>query len=576
MVRKQIVTAIVVAMLISCAFPGVCLAADHPLGDEQSLDISTCAEGDTITVAAGASVTVTGSRNNTRINCGEGVSVTLSGVTIDDSAATGFCPLAFTGAGNTLILAEETTNTLTAGQNKPAVFVETGTELAISGGGTLNAKGGEYGAGIGGGNFDAGTGGGKITISGAGEVNAEGGQNAAGIGGNDHASGGTIEVSGTVEVNAKGGEYGAGIGGGYYYGAGNVLISSGTVNANSGRCGAGIGSGFYAENGGDIRITGGTVNANGIGGGAGLGGGYATPGGTIKIEGGKVTATSAEIAAGIGGGCYEGTGDIDLSGGIIFATGNGGNDIGCYFDYEDTTGSLSISGSAAVFLTNDSCITPDTTTHNHFTDNKSYGVAMPAEFTTFGAWLRMATLSYSSNGGSGAVPDPVTQATNATLTVREGSALSRTYYTFDGWNTAADSSGASYDAGEPFTLLEHTTLYAQWLARPELSSSVTSGTVYTGGRITLTPNIEGGEWDWDEAFFSATFNSPATFRALKTGTSTITYTVDGVSVSYAVTIKQSKLPDTGQDYIWIYILCGLGIFAAAGAFSYRKYTAKVK
>lgn len=569
MIRRQIVTVIVVAMLISCAIPGVCLAADHPLGDEQSLDISTCAEGDTVTVAAGASVTISGSRNNIRINCGEGVSVTLAGVTIDDSAATGFCPLAFTGVGNTLTLAEGTTNTLTAGPNETAVCVETGTELAIGGSGTLSAKGGQYGAGIGG----AGTGGGKIMISGTGEVNAEGGQNAAGIGGGDHASGGTIEISGTVEINAKGGEYGAGIGGGYYYGAGIVLISGGTVNANSGRCGAGIGSGFYAENGGDIRITGGTVNANGIGGGAGLGGGYATPGGTIKIGGGRVTATSAMIAAGIGGGCYMGTGDIDLSGGIIFASGIGGNDIGCYFGYEDTTGSLSISGSAAVFLAHDSCITPDTTTHNHFTDNNSYGIAMPAEFTTFGAWLRMATLSYSNNGGSGAVSDPVTQATNATTNVPDGSALSRAYYTFNGWNTAADGSGTSYDAGDTFTFLEHTTLYAQWLAHPELSSSVAGGTVYTGGRITLTPNIEGGEWDWDETFFSATFNSPATFTALKTGTSTITYTVDGASVSYTVTIEQSVLPDTGQDFTWAWALAVLALLAGAAAIIIRKRAA---
>ena len=285
------------------------------------------------------------------------------------------------------------------------------------------------------------------------------------------------------------------------------------------------------------------MTANGIGGGAGIGGGYATPGGTITIEGGKVTATAAEIAAGIGGGCYESTGNIDLSGGIIFATGADGNDIGCHFGYGGAMGSLSISGSVAVFLANNSCITPDTTTHNHFTDNQSHGITLPAEFTTFGAYLRMATLSYSSNDGSGTVPDSVTQATNATSAVQDGSALSRTYYTLGGWNTAEDGSGTSYDAGDTFAFAENTTLYAQWLAQPELVPSVAGGTVYTGGRITLTPNIAGGEWTFDSAYFSREGNI---FIALKAGTSTIAYTVDGVVTTYQVTIERARCPKRGR------------------------------
>lgn len=70
----------------------------------------------------------------------------------------------------------------------------------------------------------------------------------------------------------------------------------------------------------------------------------------------------------------------------------------------------------------------------------------------------------------------------------------------------------------------------------ELSSSDADGEIYTGGRITLTPNVDGGTWDWDHSFFSATFNSPATFTALKAGTTTITYTLSGVSTTYDVTI----------------------------------------
>jgi LPXTG-motif cell wall-anchored protein len=104
-----------------------------------------------------------------------------------------------------------------------------------------------------------------------------------------------------------------------------------------------------------------------------------------------------------------------------------------------------------------------------------------------------------------------------------------------------------------------------------LSSSVSGGRIYIGGRITLTPNIDGGTWDWDHDYFTATFNSPATFTALKAGTSTITYTVGGVSTTYDVTIGESGLPNTGQDFSWVWALCGAAlILVSAGMLIQRR------
>lgn len=94
------------------------------------------------------------------------------------------------------------------------------------------------------------------------------------------------------------------------------------------------------------------------------------------------------------------------------------------------------------------------------------------------------------------------------------------------------------------------TLYAKWTAQPALSSSIGDGKICAGGRIVLNPNIDGGTWDWDATFFSATFNSPATFTALKQGTSTITYTVDGQSIPYTVAVGEAlslASPDTGSN-----------------------------
>jgi len=117
------------------------------------------------------------------------------------------------------------------------------------------------------------------------------------------------------------------------------------------------------------------------------------------------------------------------------------------------------------------------------------------------------------------------------------------------------------EAGQDYLLAAH------FLA---LTSSVPDGKLFTNGRITLTPNIDGGTWDWDEEYFSATFNSPATFTALKAGTSTITYTVEGASVTYDVTIEASTLPSTGQSFAWVWALGGAALLMLTAAVGCKK------
>ncbi len=91
-------------------------------------------------------------------------------------------------------------------------------------------------------------------------------------------------------------------------------------------------------------------------------------------------------------------------------------------------------------------------------------------------------------------------------------------------------------------------------------------TLYLNGRITWNPTPAGGTWDWDEEFFTATFNSPATFRARKAGTSTITYTVGGVTQSITVTILHTEMPITGQSSFLPWALAVLAVLCgAAGA-----------
>ncbi|WP_084777972.1 immunoglobulin-like domain-containing protein [Saccharibacillus sacchari] len=67
-----------------------------------------------------------------------------------------------------------------------------------------------------------------------------------------------IRATGGGSLTARGGMYGAGIGGGRNETAGTIIIESGTVTATGGTFGAGIGGGYQGA-GGEIRIEGGTV-----------------------------------------------------------------------------------------------------------------------------------------------------------------------------------------------------------------------------------------------------------------------------------------------------------------------------
>ena len=104
--------------------------------------------------------------------------------------------------------------------------------------GSLTAKGGEGGAGIGGGAEKTGS---NITIQG-GTIEAEGGEGGAGIGGGIKSTGSNIAIQGGT-IEAVGG---AGIGGGIKSTGSNIAIQGGTIEAEGGAGAAGIGDGAGA------------------------------------------------------------------------------------------------------------------------------------------------------------------------------------------------------------------------------------------------------------------------------------------------------------------------------------------
>ena len=188
---------------------------------------------------------------------------------------------------------------------------------------------------------------GNLTIgseNGEGKLTANGGEYGAGIGGGDAQSGNDITITGG-EIIANGGGYGAGIGGGWYGNGSDITISGGEVTANGGRFAAGIGGG-WSGNGSDITISGGEVTANGGEAGAGIGGGYLHSGNDITISGGEVNATGGTTGAGIGGGFNGDASDIAISkdsqveakGGAANGISDWGASIGCGGNYNGTPG----------------------------------------------------------------------------------------------------------------------------------------------------------------------------------------------------------------------------------------------
>lgn len=73
------------------------------------------------------------------------------------------------------------------------------------------------------------------------------------------------------------------------------------------------------------------------------------------------------------------------------------------------------------------------------------------------------TVTYDINGGAGTTPSSVTDKYLATVTLAPYTSFSRSGYTFNGWNTAANGTGSSYAAESNFVLPDSSlTLYAQW------------------------------------------------------------------------------------------------------------------
>ncbi|NMC57569.1 MAG: hypothetical protein GYA50_10140 [Eubacteriaceae bacterium] len=166
------------------------------------------------------------------------------------------------------------------------------------------------------------------------------------------------------------------------------------------------------------------------------------------------------------------------------------------------------------------------------------------------------TLTFDKNGGD-------TDASPLTETVVSGEKATepateptKAGLVFDGWYKEAGCINEwNFDTD---TVDANTTLFAKW-SELALTMSAADGKMFTGGRITITPNGAGGTWDFDTSFLSRNGN---VFTALKAGTVTVRYTLGNVTKSVDIIISQAAMPQTGQNFTVVYLL--LTAAAAAG------------
>ena len=287
--KGRIIVSTLLALLLFVSLPMSALAATWDIGNGD-ITVNAGSGGQTVTQGGGAAVednapVIKGSstENTVTINAekDQTANVTLSGANIDVSSA-GKAAVSTTGEGNVNIELNGS-NALKSGHSHAGLEKNNDGNLTIQDkdkDGSLNAKGGQDGAGIGGGSSGAGS---DITITGG-------------------------------KVTARGGNYGAGIGGGAYGNGSDITVTGGEVTANSGNYGAGIGGGGWG-NGNNISISGGKVTATGGPFAAGIGGGMHRDGNDITISGGEVSAAGGRCGAGIGGGLdARGSGDVTVSG----------------------------------------------------------------------------------------------------------------------------------------------------------------------------------------------------------------------------------------------------------------------
>ena len=175
--------------------------------------------------------------------------------------------------------------------------------------------------------------------------------------------------------------------------------------------------------------------------------------------------------------------------------------------------------------------------------------------------LAPATITFNANGGSGTVPSAISTYVGVANTIPSNS-LTRTGYTFNGWNTASDGSGTAYATGSTITPTGDVTLYAQWkttYVKPEIQNLLAFRVADKSGGATPTVTstgetgfckfdlVGGANYTFDSA--SVQFGTATANSMTQSGTTLYGYSEpNSIAQTSAYTVKITVVV-TGTDGI---------------------------
>ena len=171
-------------------------------------------------------------------------------------------------------------------------------------------------------------------------------------------------------------------------------------------------------------------------------------------------------------------------------------------------------------------------------DTQFTGGLPPATYLIVeGFWI-----DFDANYDGGSDPAGVAAALNADVVLPT---LSRSYFTFDGWNTAANGSGTSYSAGTVrWQGSAALTLYAEWTPieypvtfNSNGGSSVTSSTFVYGGSVAAPTAPTRAGYTFDGWFTTPSGGSALTFPYSPGGSSAVTLYAQWTAETHTVTFN---------------------------------------